>query len=99
MVFPAGILQPPFFSALFPSYIAYGAMGMVAGHELSHAFDSQGRHYDASGLLQEWWSNATTIEFEGRAHCFKKTYEKWGEIGPDGVFHHIDGTLTMGENL
>ncbi|KAJ3168821.1 Endothelin-converting enzyme 1 [Geranomyces variabilis] len=99
MAFPAGILQPPFFSASFPSYVAYGAMGMVAGHELSHAFDSQGRHFDASGKLQEWWSNATTTEFEARAQCFKKTYEKWGEVGPDGVFHHIDGTLTMGENL
>ncbi|KAJ3170978.1 Endothelin-converting enzyme 1 [Geranomyces variabilis] len=99
IVFPAGILQPPFFSDSFPSYVAYGAMGMVAGHELSHAFDSQGRHFDASGMLQDWWSNATTTEFEARAQCFKNTYEKWGEVGPDGVFHHIDGTLTMGENL
>ena len=95
MVFPAGILQPPFFHRDFPSPMNYGGMGMVMGHELTHGFDDQGRKFDAHGRMAEWWTPAVAKAFEERAACIEEQYAAY-EVQP-GV--HLDGKLTLGENL
>ena len=61
IVFPAGILQPPFFNAEWPSYLSYGSFGAVAAHELAHAFDSTGSKYDDRGFFRDWWSNVSRL--------------------------------------
>ncbi|KAJ3299627.1 Peptidase M13 [Borealophlyctis nickersoniae] len=99
IVFPAGILQPPFYGALDPQYINYGGIGMVVGHELTHAFDQGGRQYDAHGRLRDWWSNTTAKEFEQKTKCFVDQYSKYTVKDPNGGEVHVDGTLTLGENL
>ncbi|KAI9229872.1 MAG: hypothetical protein DHS80DRAFT_13217 [Piptocephalis tieghemiana] len=70
VVFPAGILQAPFFNSLLPDYINYGSMGMFVGHELSHAFDNIGRQYDAKGSLNDWWTPKTSQIFSNKTQCF-----------------------------
>ncbi|TPX60631.1 hypothetical protein SpCBS45565_g07448 [Spizellomyces sp. 'palustris'] len=99
IVFPAGILQPPFYSIKDPQYLNYGAIGMVVGHELTHAFDNMGRQYDSHGRLVDWWTNATQREFSKRAGCFIEQYSQYTVLDPDGKPQPIDGTLTLGENL
>jgi predicted metalloendopeptidase len=95
IVFPAGILQPPFFHKDFPSALAYGGIGMVVGHELTHGFDDQGRKFDPKGKLVEWWEPEVAKKFEERAQCVVDQYEKF-EVEP-GV--HVNGRLTLGENI
>jgi putative endopeptidase len=95
MVFPAGILQPPFFSKDFPMAMNFGGMGMVMGHELTHGFDDQGRKFDATGKLTEWWEPAVSDKFEERASCIDKQYSGY-EVQP-GL--HLNGKLTLGENI
>ncbi|KAJ3036718.1 Endothelin-converting enzyme 1 [Rhizophlyctis rosea] len=99
IVFPAGILQPPFYGAKDPQYLNYGAIGMVVGHELTHAFDNNGRQYDSKGRLRDWWTNSTSEEFEKRAQCFVDQYSKYSVVGPNGQRVNVDGKLTLGENL
>jgi len=99
IVFPAGIMQPPVFDFDLPAYVSYGAFGSVAGHELSHAFDSTGRHYDQHGNLTDWWSNSTVEAFEERAQCFVDQYAKFSVPGPDNKAIHVNGRLTLGENI
>ena len=70
MVFPAGILQRPFFGANQLASVNYGAMGVVMGHELSHGFDDQGRQYDGHGDLKPWWTPETVANFKDKAQCF-----------------------------
>ncbi len=70
IVFPAGILQTPFYNAEDPMYLNYGAIGMVVGHELTHAFDDSGRKYDSKGRLHDWWTETTASQFESKAQCF-----------------------------
>jgi len=95
MVFPAGIMQLPFFSPDAPLDSNYGGLGMVMGHELTHGFDDQGRKFDGDGSLHEWWTTKTTKEFEERASCVAKQYD--GYVAVDDV--HLQGKLTLGENL
>jgi putative endopeptidase len=95
IVFPAGILQPPFFSKDFPAALNYGGIGAVVGHELTHGFDDQGRKFDAEGRLREWWEPAVAKKFEQRAQCVRDQYSAY-EIQP-GV--HLNGKLTAGENI
>ncbi|KAJ4286152.1 hypothetical protein N0V90_013501 [Kalmusia sp. IMI 367209] len=83
IVFPAGIMQFPVFDVDVPAYMSYGAFGSVAGHELSHAFDSTGRHYDQIGNYTDWWSNETVKAFEKRAECFVDQYTNYTVPGPD----------------
>ncbi|KAK9495086.1 hypothetical protein V1508DRAFT_453868 [Lipomyces doorenjongii] len=99
IVFPAGILQPPVFSESQPSYMNYGAFGAVAGHELSHAFDNQGREYDEHGVLHDWWTPATAREFDSRAQCFIDQYSQYTVVDEDGNILHVNGKLTEGENI
>ena len=99
IVFPAGIMQFPIFSLDVPEYISYGAFAAVAGHELSHAFDSTGRHYDINGNLTDWWPQATVDEFEKRAQCFVEQYSEFAIEAPSGEKIHVNGKLTLGENI
>ncbi|KAJ9123310.1 hypothetical protein QFC22_001509 [Naganishia vaughanmartiniae] len=99
IVFPAGILQPPFFSAAWPDYLNYGAFGSVAAHELSHAFDNTGAQYDEHGRLRDWWTNSTVKAFKEKAQCLARQYSKYTIDGPDGKPVHVNGNLTNGEDL
>jgi endothelin-converting enzyme/putative endopeptidase len=95
MVFPAGILQPPFFLKDFPAAMNYGGIGMVMGHELTHGFDDEGRKFDAQGKLREWWEPSVSKKFEERAACIEKQYASY-EVQP-GL--NLNGKLTLGENI
>lgn len=95
MVFPAGILQAPFFNRAAPEPVNYGAIGMVVGHELTHGFDDQGRKYDAKGNLADWWTPEVAKEFDRRAACLVEQYAAY-ETAP-GV--KLNGELTLGENI
>ncbi len=92
--FPAGILQPPFFDNRKDAATNYGAIGAVMGHELTHGFDDQGRHFDADGNLRDWWTPEDAAEFEKRAECLIKEYSAFTPV--DDV--HLNGKLTLGEN-
>jgi len=92
--FPAGILQPPFYSSSRDEAVNYGGIGAVVGHELTHGFDDQGRKYDADGNLRDWWTKDDAAEFEKRAKCVSDEYSSFETI--PGV--HLNGKLTLGEN-
>ena len=95
MVFPAGILQPPFFDPWADPAVNYGAIGVVIGHEISHGFDDQGRKIDAAGAVRDWWTPEDAARFEAEAKKFGAQYAKF-EVVP-GAF--INPELTMGENI
>jgi len=94
IVFPAGILQPPFFNKDATLAVNYGAMGMVVGHEVTHGFDDEGRKFDAQGNLTDWWTAESAKAFEERTACVKNQYD--GYVAIDDI--KINGALTLGEN-
>jgi putative endopeptidase len=93
--FPAGILQPPLFSALSDAAPNYGDTGATMGHELTHAFDDEGSQFDAQGNLRNWWTDSDRKEFEHRAQCVVDQYSSYTVI--DDI--KINGKLTNGEDL
>jgi putative endopeptidase len=95
IVFPAGILQPPFFDATTDDAVNYGAIGAVIGHEITHEFDDQGRMFDAKGNLVNWWTSADSAEFVRRAALIARQYS--GYVAVDTL--HVNGQLTLGENI
>ncbi|MFK7931017.1 MAG: M13 family metallopeptidase [Myxococcota bacterium] len=95
IAFPAGILQPPFFSREFPKAMNFGGIGMVMAHEVSHGFDDSGRKFSATGELTEWWAPEVAERFEERAQCIVDQYDGY-EVQPD-LF--VNGKLTLGENI
>lgn len=95
IVFPAGIMQAPFFDKDMPMAFNYGAMGMVMGHELSHGFDDSGRQFSPTGVLEEWWNADVSEKFETRAQCVVDQYSKYEVSG--GL--KVNGQLTLGENI
>jgi len=95
IVFPAGILQPPVFDPDADPAINYGAAGGVIGHELTHGFDDQGRKIDAAGALRDWWTEQDAETFKKRADTLGAQYSKYEPI--PGL--HVNGELTMGENI
>lgn len=95
IVFPAGILQPPFFNAEADDAINYGSIGGVIGHEIIHGFDDQGSRFDADGNLKMWWTPEDRKKFEDRASCVVKQFSSY-EVQPK-IF--MDGKLTLGENI
>ena len=95
IVFPAAILQPPFFDPHADPAVNYGAIGAVIGHEMGHGFDDQGRRFDAEGKFRNWWSKDTAAKYQTRADALGKQYDQI-EVLP-GV--KINGKLTMGENI
>lgn len=95
IVFPAAILQPPFFDPKGDVAVNYGAIGGVIGHEMSHGFDDQGRHYDEHGRLSDWWTKASTDAFQKLADRLGAQYDAQ-EVLPGA---HVNGKMTMGENI
>jgi putative endopeptidase len=95
IVFPAGILQPPFFDAKADDAVNYGAIGMVIGHEMTHGFDDQGRKFDAAGNLRDWWRPDDAARYKERAAQVAKQYSRYVVV--DGMT--INGELTLGENI
>jgi putative endopeptidase len=95
IVFPAGILQPPFFDPEADDAVNYGAIGMVIGHELTHGFDDQGRKYDADGNLRDWWTPEDARVYKQRAQAIAEQYSRYVPI--DDL--KINGEMTLGENI
>ena len=95
IVFPAGILQPPFFDATMDDAVNYGGIGLVIGHEITHGYDDQGRRYDANGNLREWWTPKDAREFGRRAKKVIAEYDRFEPL--PGL--HVKGALTVGENI
>ncbi|WP_129714282.1 M13 family metallopeptidase [Pedobacter sp. SYP-B3415] len=94
IVFPAGILQFPFFDFNADDAINYGAIGAVIGHEMTHGFDDQGRQYDKDGNLKDWWTTADAAKFKEKADKVVKLYDSFKLYD-----QHVNGSLTLGENL
>jgi len=95
IVFPAGILQPPFFNKEADDAVNYGAIGVVIGHEMTHGFDDQGRKYDKDGNLNDWWTPQDAKRFEAKTKKLAAEYDHYTVL--DSL--HVDGALTMGENI
>ncbi|HEX7873605.1 MAG TPA: M13-type metalloendopeptidase [Sphingobium sp.] len=95
IVFPAGILQPPFFDPHADPAVNYGGIGAVIGHELSHHFDDQGAKYDATGKLVQWWTDADVARFKGLTDRLVKQYDAYQPLPGE----HVKGQLTLGENI
>ena len=95
IVFPAGILQPPFFYANADDAVNYGGIGMVIGHEMTHAFDDQGSQYDEVGNMKNWWGKEDGDKFKSKTGSVVKQYNAFTMF--DSL--HVNGSLTLGENL
>ncbi|CAM2149183.1 putative endopeptidase [Pararobbsia alpina] len=95
IVFPAAIMQPPFFHADADDAVNYGAIGAVIGHEISHGFDDQGAQYDGDGNLRDWWTPEDHKQFEAMTHRLVAQYDAFSPV--EG--YHVNGSLTLGENI
>jgi len=95
IVFPAAILQPPFFDAAADDAVNYGAIGAVIGHEISHGFDDQGSKYDGKGVFQDWWTKEDRANFDARTAALVKQYDTYEPL--PGL--HVIGKNTLGENI
>jgi putative endopeptidase len=97
IVFPAAILQPPFFDPDADDAVNYGAIGAVIGHEIGHGFDDQGSKYDGTGALNDWWTDDDRAAFDKLADALIEQFEKLSPEGADG--QTVNGSLTIGENI
>jgi putative endopeptidase len=95
IVFPAGILQPPFFDPKADDAVNYGGMGAVIGHEMTHGFDDQGRQFDAQGNLRDWWTPADAEQYKTRATLVANQFDQY--VSVDTL--KVNGKLTLGENI
>ncbi len=95
IVFPAGILQPPYFNPAADDAVNYGAIGMVIGHEITHGFDDSGRQYDAKGNLKDWWTKEDAKQYLARSEAVVKQFNAYE--GVEGL--KVNGRLTLGENI
>ncbi|GHG44051.1 putative zinc metalloprotease [Flavimobilis marinus] len=98
IVFPAAILQPPFFDPEAEDAVNYGGIGSVIGHEIGHGFDDQGSKYDGAGRLEDWWTEQDRAEFEKRTAALIDQYDAFTPLGLDSE-HKVNGALTIGENI
>jgi len=96
MEFPAGILQGVFFNSKVPSYMNFGAIGAVIGHEITHGFDDQGRTQDWEGKLTDWWEKSTADEYKKRAQCI---IDQYGNYTAEQIGINLNGINTQGENI
>jgi putative endopeptidase len=97
IVFPAAILQPPFFDPDADDAANYGGIGAVIGHEIGHGFDDQGSKYDGDGNMTDWWEPGDRAEFDRRAQAL---IEQYSALSPAGLSDHkVNGALTVGENI
>ena len=109
IVFPAAILQPPFFDTEADDAVNFGAIGAVIGHEIGHGFDDQGSRYDGEGNLSNWWTDEDRAAFEERTHALIEQYDALtpailleqaeSEEGDERTLPHVNGALTIGENI
>ncbi|MFN8237121.1 MAG: M13 family metallopeptidase [Chitinophagales bacterium] len=97
IVFPAAILQPPFFYANGDDAVNYGGIGMVIGHEITHGFDDEGCQYDAEGNLKNWWTPEDKKRYEALTDKFVAQYSKYSPFPEDNIY--VNGALTLGENI
>jgi len=95
VVFPAAILQPPFFNATADDAVNYGAIGAVIGHEISHGFDDQGSQYDGKGNLRDWWTKQDHKQFAAKTSALVKQYNAFSPLKG----YYVNGELTLGENI
>ena len=95
IVFPAAILQPPFFDPNADDAVNYGGIGAVIGHEISHGFDDQGSKYNGDGVLQNWWTDTDRKNFDARTAALVKQYNEYEPL--EGL--HVNGAFTLGENI
>jgi predicted metalloendopeptidase len=95
IVFPAAILQPPFFDANADDAVNYGGIGAVIGHEISHGFDDQGAQYDGNGNLRDWWTEADHKNFKAKTTALVNQYNAFEPLKG----YHVNGELTLGENI
>jgi predicted metalloendopeptidase len=95
MVFPAGVLQPPFFHRTFPPAMNFGGIGLAMGHELTHGYDDMGRRFNPQGKMTQWWEDEAIERFTERAQCVDDLYSTY-EVQPDVK---VNGKLTLGENI
>ena len=95
IVFPAGILQPPFFNPTADDAVNYGGMGAVIGHEMTHGFDDQGSQFDAKGNLKNWWTESDSANFKKKAEVLVEQFNSYTVL--DSL--HVNGKLTEGENI
>jgi predicted metalloendopeptidase len=95
IVFPAGILQPPFFDPPADDAVNYGGIGAVIGHEMTHGFDDSGRRFDARGNLRDWWTPQDASRYDASARRIVRQYDDY--VAVDEV--HVNGKLTLGENI
>jgi putative endopeptidase len=97
IVFPAGILQPPFFDLEADDAVNYGGIGAVIGHEIGHGFDDQGSRYDAKGALRDWWTEDDRARFDERTQAL---IEQFSQLSPAAApDEKVNGALTVGENI
>jgi endothelin-converting enzyme len=99
IAFPAGVMQYPFFHPNLPDYVSYGAFAAIAGHELTHAFDSTGSMQDEKGRFREWWDNSTRASFNSKTKCFVNQFSKYHITDDKGKQYKVNGRLTLGENI
>jgi putative endopeptidase len=97
IVFPAAILQPPFFDLEASDAVNYGSIGAVIGHEIGHGFDDQGSRFDGAGALRDWWTAADREAFDKRTHALVAQYDALEPAQLPGT--HVNGELTLGENI
>jgi putative endopeptidase len=95
IVFPAGILQPPFFDPNADDAVNYGGIGAVIGHEMTHGFDDEGSQFDADGTLRDWWTPTDKNAFSARSQRLERQFDEY--TGIDTL--HVNGKLTLGENI
>jgi predicted metalloendopeptidase len=95
IVFPAAILQAPFFNAAADDAVNYGAIGSIIGHEISHGFDDQGSQYDGDGNLRDWWTHDDHVRFEAKTRALVAQYSAFEPVAG----YHLNGQLTLGENI
>ena len=95
IVFPAAILQPPFFDAKADDAVNYGAIGAVIGHEISHGFDDKGSQSDGDGNLRDWWTKEDRANFKAKADALTKQYDGYSPLKG----YNVNGALTLGENI
>lgn len=101
IVFPAAILQPPFFDPEADDAVNFGAIGAVIGHEIGHGFDDQGSQFDQDGNLHNWWTDSDRTEFEARTKALIAQYDAFTPLALAGrpEKYHVNGALTIGENI
>jgi predicted metalloendopeptidase len=95
IVFPAAILQPPFFNRNADDAVNYGGIGAVIGHEISHGFDDQGSHYDGDGMLRDWWTAEDRKNFDARTKALIEQYSQYEPVKG----YKLNGAFTIGENI